>query len=132
MPAAYAAFCAPRRDVYTRYVAVRLGCRQLGEELAQAALGDLAMVWSEALQSASPAALAWNLLRSRIAARSSCSRGKGLHRVLPADQADALTLRYRVGVPLGQAADLLGISDREMAALVRTALRGLTDPACIS
>jgi len=129
MPVSYAAFCVPRREVYTRYAAARVGCPQVGEELAQAALGDLAMMWAEALQSASPAALSWNLLRSRIATSARHGRGSGLHRVLPGDQADAVMLRYRVGLPLRQAADLMGIGDSEMAAILRMALRRLVDPS---
>lgn len=132
MPVSYAAFCAPRRDVYTRYAAARVGCPHMGEDLAQEALGDLAMVWAEALQSASPAALAWSLLRNRIAARALPSQESGLYRALPGGQADALMLRYRVGLPLRQAADLVGVSDREMAATLRTALRTLAEPDGIS
>lgn len=132
LPVSYAAFCIPRREVYTRYAAARVGCPRVGEELAQAALGDLAMMWAEALQSASPAALSWSLLRSRIAARAPRDRGSGLHRVLPGDQADAVVLRYRVGLPLRQAADLMGINDSEMTAILRTALRRLADPSRVS
>ncbi|MFI9051543.1 hypothetical protein [Streptomyces sp. NPDC053427] len=129
MPLSYTAFCTLRRDVYIRYASARAGCRRVGQELVQAALRDLATVWLQALQSASPAAVSWGLLAHRTAAGTRDQGGGGLHRILPRRQADALVLRYRLGLSMDQAADLMGIGDREMAGVLRSAMRRMAHPA---
>lgn len=129
MPVSFTAFCDRRRETYVRYATARVGCLRTGEEMTQAAFGDLAMRWPEALRSASPAAVSWDLFTDRITARGR-ERGE-LHRVLPDLQADALVLRYRVGLPLGQAADLMGLTDTELAGALRAAMRHLAAPSSV-
>jgi hypothetical protein len=124
MPAPYAAFCAGRRDAYCRYAAVRVGCAWIGAHVALAALGDLAMAWAEALQSASPAAVSWSLLAARTSAHSEGGL-RGLHGVLPALQADVLVLRYKVGLSAREAACLLGVDVMQLAVIQQTALRAM-------
>ncbi|MEV0636401.1 hypothetical protein AB0I77_15810 [Streptomyces sp. NPDC050619] len=122
MPAAFAAFCLRHLDVYTRYVAVRVGDERQARMLVQAALGDLAMVWAEALESPSPSALAWRLLVARTS-RAAVAGGPELYRVLPARQADAVLLHYRLGLPAAMAADVMGWQPGEFTCLLKAAVR---------
>lgn len=121
MPAPFAAFCARYLDVYIRYAVVRVGDEGRARWLVQAALGDLAMVWAEALQSPSPTALAWRLLAAR--AGVAADDGGQLYRVLSAPQADAVLLRYRLGLSPAQAAEVMGWAEGEFACLLRGAVR---------
>ncbi|WEH12214.1 hypothetical protein [Streptomyces sp. VNUA24] len=122
MPAAFTAFCQSHLDIYTRYATLRLGDDRQARALAQAALGDLAMMWPEALQSPSPSALAWRLLAARIGRAAADNRA--LYRVLPAVQADAVLLRYRLGLPDDKAAEVMGWQPGEFTCLLKTAVRG--------
>lgn len=122
MPAAFTAFCQGHLDIYTRYAALRLGDDRQARVLAQAALGDLAMMWAEALQSPSPSALAWRLLAARIG--GAAAEDRALYRVLPAVQADAVLLRYRLGLPDEKAAEVMGWQPGEFTCLLKTAVRG--------
>jgi hypothetical protein len=125
MPLTYAAFCGDRWEVYSRFAAASVGAAQLGAELARAALGDLALVWVGALQSRSPAALAWDLLGARTRAQ----RTKGARRLyglLPRHEADALLLSYKLGLSPQRAADAMGLATHDVCVLRRQALRKLT------
>jgi len=122
MPNAFAAFCVGHLEIYTRYVAVRIRDGGRARSLAQAALGDLAMVWAEALQSPSPSALAWRLLTARTG-HAAAGGGLELYRVLPAPQADAVLLRYRLGMSADAAAELMGWQRGEFACLLKAAVR---------
>ncbi|MGW0710528.1 hypothetical protein ACWD4G_32000 [Streptomyces sp. NPDC002643] len=121
MPAAFTAFCQVHLDIYTRYAALRVGDDGHGRILARAALGDLAMVWAEALQSPSPSALAWRLLTARITRAAADDRA--LYRVLPLAQADAVLLRYRLGLPEEKAAAVMGWQPGEFTTLLKSAVR---------
>ncbi|MFI8515592.1 hypothetical protein ACIGHB_31140 [Streptomyces sp. NPDC085460] len=123
LPAAFAAFCMRHMDTYTRYAIVRTGDPHTANALVGAVLGDLAMTWMEVLQSPSPSALAWRLLSSR-AGRDSASAGP--YRVLPATQADAVLLHYRLGLPVEQAAEVMGRKAAEFTWLLKQALRAGT------
>jgi DNA-directed RNA polymerase specialized sigma24 family protein len=122
MPAAFAAFCLRHLDVYTRYAAVRIGDERQARMLVQAAFGDLAMLWAEALESPSPSALAWRLLAARTS-RAASGDGAELYRVLPARQADAVLLHYRLGLSAATAADVMGWQPGEFAYLLKAAVR---------
>lgn len=122
MPAAFAAFCSGHLDVYIRYAAVRVGDERQAQMLVQAALGDLAMMWAEALQSPSPSALAWRLLVARTS-RAKAAGGLDLYRVLPARQADAVLLHYRLGLPAARAASVMGWQPGEFTCLLKAAVR---------
>ncbi|MFF4509264.1 hypothetical protein [Streptomyces sp. NPDC001401] len=121
MPAAFAAFCQRHLDIYIRYALLRVGDDRQARVLAQAALGDLAMAWAEALQSPSPAALAWRLLAARISGVA--PDDLQLYRVLPALQADAVLLRYRLGLPAAEAAEVMGWQPGEFTCLLKAAVR---------
>lgn len=128
MPLAYAAFCSDRWSVYCRYAAASVGSAHEGVELVRAALGDLALAWSQALQSRSPAAVAWELL----GAWTSAHRTEGvhhLHHVLSRQEADAWLLSYKLGLSPQQAADAMGLDATDVCLLRKQALDKLTAPA---
>jgi hypothetical protein len=120
LPTAFAAFCTRHMDTYIRYTAVRTGDRHAASALVSAVLGDLAMTWMEVLQSPSPSALAWRLLSARTS-RDATSAGP--HRVLPANQADAVLLHYRLGLSAEQAAEVMGRKAAEFTWLLKQAVR---------
>ncbi|MEU6227493.1 hypothetical protein [Streptomyces sp. NPDC047042] len=122
MPSAFAAFCVRHLDIYTRYAAVRMRDGGQARALAQAALGDLAMMWAEALESPSPSALAWRLLAVRTG-RAAAGGGLELYRMLPVPQADAVLLRYRLGLSAAEAAEVMGWEPGEFACLLKAAVR---------
>ncbi|WP_405814372.1 hypothetical protein OG241_07180 [Streptomyces sp. NBC_01390] len=122
MPSAFAAFCVRHLDIYTRYAAVRMRDSGQAQALAQAALGDLAMMWAEALESPSPSALAWRLLAARTG-RAAAGGGMELYRVLPVAQADAVLLRYRLGLSAQDAAEVMGWEPGEFTCLLKAAVR---------
>jgi hypothetical protein len=126
MPLTFTAFCSSRHDIYARYAAVRTGSADDGARLARTALDHLAMVWPQALQGPSPAALAWHLLTACARHVDSRPGGCALYDTLPAAQADALVLRYRLGLAIQQSADVMGISVPDMTTRVRFALRAIT------
>ncbi|MEV5513901.1 hypothetical protein AB0L50_13370 [Streptomyces flaveolus] len=109
-------------EVYTRYAALRVGEVPQAQVLVQATLGDLAMAWTEALQSPSPSALAWRLLTGR-ANRAAAGRSPSLYNVLPPPQADAVLLRYRLGLDEARAAEVMGRRPDDFACLLRSAVR---------
>ncbi|MFE5729955.1 hypothetical protein ACFQ7A_03435 [Streptomyces sp. NPDC056528] len=107
-------------DTYIRYALVRTGDWHTANDLVSATLGDLAMAWTEVLQSPSPSALAWRLLSARTG-RDVITAGP--HRLLPTAQADAVLLRYRLGLPTRQAAEVMGREPAEFAWLLKQAVR---------
>lgn len=123
MPPAFAAFCLLRLETYTRYAALRVGNEQQARTLVRATLGELAMMWTEALQSPSPAALAWRLLAARTGRVAAAGRSPALYRLLPTPQADAVLLRYRLGLPEARAAEVMGRRPEDFACLLRAAVR---------
>ncbi|MFD4611923.1 hypothetical protein ACFWOT_28390 [Streptomyces sp. NPDC058440] len=127
MPTSFTAFCASRFETYVRYATLRLRDEDLARQTAREAFGDLAMVWAEALESSSPSALAWRLLAARTN-RAASERDPAVYRVLPREQADAVLLKYCVGLSAAQAADVLGWTsvrfDWALHEAVRTARTG--------
>ncbi|QKV90438.1 sigma-70 region 4 domain-containing protein [Streptomyces sp. NA02950] len=95
-----------------------------------AAFDSLGCRWPEALSSACPAAFSWRLL-GRCVSEADRAEGAadeslgGLYGVLPAEQADAVLLHYRLGMTLTAGADLMGISSSVMAAHLLMAERSL-------
>lgn len=122
MPPAFAAFCLSHLEIYNRYVALRVGDEAKARMLVGAVFGDLAMNWAEALESPSPSALAWRLLAARTN-RVAVSRCLELYRVLSSSQADAVLLRYRLGLPEAKAADVMGRQPEDFGCLLRSAVR---------
>ncbi|MFI8811455.1 MULTISPECIES: hypothetical protein [unclassified Streptomyces] len=127
MPVTFTAFCTLRLAAYVRFATACTGCPRTGRELAQDALGDLATVWERALRSASPAALSWDLISERGSARARLRSGGSVYCVLPRLCADAVVLRYRLGIGLAATADLMGIDELEVRGMLRYATRKATE-----
>ncbi len=129
----YAGFRQLYRDRYLRYAHLRVGDAAAGA--VGTAFGHLARQWPVVLSSGTrPAAYSWWLLGRCVAAIESGS-GSGeavgrLYGVLPAEQADAVLLHYRLGMRLTEAADCMGIDPSALAAHLLMAERRI--PQCLS
>ncbi|MBO3676886.1 hypothetical protein [Streptomyces sp. NEAU-YJ-81] len=123
-PVSYAVFCCDRWMVYRRFGTAVAGSIHSGTGIAQAALRDLGEQWERALRSSSPAAHAWGLLSRRASERRTASL-RGLHHLLGRDEADALVLRYKLGLSPGQAGYAMGLSEADFELLRHRALRDL-------
>lgn len=122
MPLAFAAFCLSRLEICNRYIALRVGDEMEAQMLVGAAFGDLAVTWTEALESASPSALVRRLLAARTS-RVATSRCLDLYRVLSVSQADAVLLRYRLEISEVRAAGIAGRHPEDFTCLLRSAVR---------
>ncbi|MCP9211470.1 hypothetical protein [Streptomyces cucumeris] len=124
----YCAFRQMHRDSYLRYARVRVGDR--GTAVVGDVFDSLGCRWPEVLRSACPAAFSWRLL-SRCVSEADRATGaadeglEGLYGALPAEQADAVLLHYRLGMTLTAGADLMGIGSSVMAAHLLMAERSL-------
>ncbi|MET9556785.1 hypothetical protein [Streptomyces sp. NPDC006645] len=121
----YGAFCRDRWRVYRRFCAASTGSASAGAEIARGALRELAPKWPMALQSSSPAAVAWELLSSKSRTRRTESV-RCLHRMLVPGEADALLLRYRLGLSSQQAGAAMGLGPAEFTLLQTRALSNVT------
>lgn len=122
MPVTFTAFCTTRLPAYVRFATACTGCVRSGRALAQDALGDLATVWEQALRSASPAAISWNLISERGSSHARL-RSSSVYRVLPRRHADAVVLRYRLGMKAAEVAELMGIDELELNGMLHYATR---------
>ncbi|MFJ9461025.1 hypothetical protein ACIRST_38895 [Kitasatospora sp. NPDC101447] len=107
----FAAFVLMQAEGYHRYARARLIDPGLSREVVEATLWLTERRWSAVLQRRSPTAYAWRILRRTVSAAcfdASDPSSDRLHRALPADHADAVLL-HRLGLPLEQAATLMGI-----------------------
>lgn len=118
----YAAFCHDHWPVYRRYASAVTGSAATGESLARAALHELGIQWPTALRSAVPSALAWALLCATTASHRTVTL-RTLQRSLHPREADALILRYRLGLTTRQAGHAMGMAPAAFDLLRRNALR---------
>jgi hypothetical protein len=123
MPLTYLAFCADKEERYVRYATARIGAER-AQLLVQITFGDLAMSWPQVLRSVSPAAVSWGLLAARTAQMRGNIPGAP-YDILSRQCADALVLRYRLGLSCTAAADLMGVAQPVLCALVQAGLRAL-------
>ncbi|MFJ4972496.1 hypothetical protein [Streptomyces sp. NPDC088755] len=93
----------------------------------QNVFGDLAVKWESTLRSPSPAALAWDLLSERTSARARTKPGGSAYSVLPRLHADAVVLRYRLGIGREEIAELLGLDALEVNGMLRFATRKVSE-----
>ncbi len=125
----YAGFRQLYRDRYLRYARLRVG--DAADAAVSAAFGHLADQWPRVMGSEiRPAAYSWRLLGGCVAAVGTDGAGTadatgGLYGVLPAEQADAVLLHYRLGMTLTEAADLMGVDPSALAAHLLMAERRL-------
>jgi DNA-directed RNA polymerase specialized sigma24 family protein len=121
MPLLYDAFCRDRWRVYSRYATAYVGSARIGSELAHDSLRDLAFGWADALRSPSPAAVAWDLLTARTRTRPT-EAVRCLHSLVHHSEAQALLLRYKLGLSAAEAADVMGLGMSEFHLLQKRAL----------
>ncbi|MFF7656432.1 hypothetical protein ACFZCY_42555 [Streptomyces sp. NPDC007983] len=124
LPASYTVFCCDHWTVYRRFGTAAAGSTHGGMGIARAALHDLGKQWERALRSSSPAAHAWDLL-SRRASKHRTASLQELHHLLGRDEADALVLRYKLGLSPLQAGYAMGLSEADFELLRHRALREL-------
>ncbi|MEV5777794.1 hypothetical protein AB0L49_42440 [Streptomyces antimycoticus] len=116
----YAGFRQLYRDRYLRYARLRVGDAAVGA--VDTAFEHLTRQWPLVLSSGTrPAAYSWWLLGRCVTAVGTDGPGSGdaiggLYGVLPAEQADAVLLHYRLGMTLTEAADCMGIDPSALAA----------------
>lgn len=128
LPTDLVAFSSRRYPLYTRYCALRVRSWTQGNEIAAASLGDLVLLWHEALESPSPAALSWQLLARRVARSVRDYGSDRLHRTLSTQQADVVLLRYRLGLTVGEISDVMGLAMADVLVASRAAFRSLPQP----
>ncbi|WP_331733728.1 hypothetical protein OG948_60250 (plasmid) [Embleya sp. NBC_00888] len=116
------------REPWRRYARVRLGDEEEGTRVADDALGRLAGAWDGLMRDANPTALAWDRLCREVGAHRPTRHGDRAHRLLPAREADAVVLHYRLGLTLTAAAALMGTDVPEVAARLVLAERRLPQP----
>ncbi|MBM7166851.1 hypothetical protein JQK87_00090 [Streptomyces sp. G44] len=119
----FAAFCEANRDAYLRYAEARLADPAAASRCVDAVLGAVGARWVAVLGSASPAAHVWRDLRARIDRQT--AGAARLHAVLRGDQADIVLLHRHLGLPVDDAAHLMGLAGCEGRALLRGAEREL-------
>ncbi|MFF2657670.1 sigma factor-like helix-turn-helix DNA-binding protein [Kitasatospora sp. NPDC058032] len=115
---------------YWRYARTRLDDDGLGTEAVAWTFGHIEARWDCVLGLSQPMTVCWSLLRDTVSSRSAQGRQDGdwLHSVLPETAADAVLLRYRLGVDLPDAARLMGIGVGTVGVELRVALRMLARP----
>ncbi|MGX4694395.1 hypothetical protein [Streptomyces sp. JNUCC 63] len=122
VPVSYSAFCCDHWTVYRNFGAAAVGSALTGTAIARAALHDLGEQWDTALRSPSPAAHAWDLFSRRVCERRVES---GLHHLLDRAEADALVLRYKLGLSSLEAGHAMGLAPADFEMLRHRALRAL-------
>ncbi|WP_407549080.1 hypothetical protein QOM21_08195 [Streptomyces sp. Pv4-95] len=122
LPVSYSAFCRDQWAVYQSFSAFTVGSARVGTTIARAVLHDLGGRWDAALRTCSPAAYAWNLLSRRVCERRPES---GLHRLLARNEADALVLRYKLGLSPLEAGHAMGMMPADFEMLRHRALLAL-------
>lgn len=122
LPVSYSAFCRDQWAVYQSFSAVTVGSARTGTTIARVVLHDLGHQWDTALRTCSPAAHAWNLLSRRVCERRIES---GLHRLLDRNEADALVLRYKLGLSPLDAGHAMGVTPADFEMLRHRALLAL-------
>ncbi|MFC4328109.1 hypothetical protein ACFPC0_09725 [Streptomyces andamanensis] len=131
----YAAFRDLHLDWYLRYAYVRTGEWTKATDCVEAVFDALSAGWAEALRSDCPAAQAWQLLRDYAGERTVCTEGHSwsIHCLLHEAQADTVLLHHRLGLSVARTADLMGLRDHAVRALLCSAQRALADfPPCIA
>ncbi|MDJ1131440.1 RNA polymerase sigma factor [Streptomyces iconiensis] len=122
----YTAFRALYRERYLRYAFARLGRDSEVAALVQDVFDDLAVRWPEALRSPSPAALAWDLLTSKLSAAGGDGATGLLRARLPDGTADAVVLCRLCGMDVEEAADVMGIDASSVTSRLGMARRTLS------
>lgn len=125
----YRAFYESYHELYLLYAQARIPWSTTAGDVVSAAFDDIALVWTTALSSPSAAALAWGLLRQRVAGSALCPscRPACAHCVLRPVMADAVVLHTCIGISLSETAAVMGLSRGDIGALLCGARRRLAD-----
>ncbi|MEU3566812.1 sigma factor-like helix-turn-helix DNA-binding protein [Kitasatospora sp. NPDC036755] len=113
------------RAQYGMYARARLQDAGPAAEVVAWTFGYVEAGWDAVLGCPEPTAVCWALLRGAVSRRTEVGRPAGdwLHETLPAAAADAVLLRYRLGLDLPAAARLMGVSAGVVEVELRAALR---------
>ncbi|MFD9129686.1 hypothetical protein [Kitasatospora sp. NPDC059571] len=123
MPLEFTAFCELHRPRYLSYARVWFHDPVRAGQVVDRALRALAGIWSEVLGSPNPTAIAWQILRSTVAACDRPAPGPiAEHRPAPADE-DLAILHYVVGLAAPEIADTVGAERASVAGQLRHALQ---------
>ncbi|MFE1199569.1 hypothetical protein ACFW6E_43845 [Streptomyces olivaceoviridis] len=131
----YAAFRDLHLDWYLRYAYVRTGEWTRATHCVEAVFDALSARWVDALRSDCPAAQAWQLLRDYASERTVCTERHrwSIHCLLHDAQADTVLLHHRLGLSVAHTADLMGLHNHSVRALLRSAQRALEQfPPCVA
>lgn len=131
----YAAFRELHEDVYVRYAHIRTDNSTRASRCVEAVFDTLCTRWPATLSSDCPAARAWFLLREQAGRHTDCTAGHAwsVHCLLPDPQADTVLLHCQLGLSVAQTADLMGVPDHTVRALLRGAQRALRSlPHCVT
>ncbi|PKV82745.1 hypothetical protein [Streptomyces sp. TLI_146] len=123
LPVAYTAFCLQHHPLYLRYAIHHLGDREAACRCVEGALGELVMMWPRVMGSARPCAVAWQVLRTRVAAAQRSAGALAPSTVLPALQADTVVLRHGLGLPVTVIAAVMGLDEGTVTSHLRCAAR---------
>jgi DNA-directed RNA polymerase specialized sigma24 family protein len=129
----YAAFRQLNYAAYLDYACIRTGNRERAMRCVDIALDTLWVTWNAALRD-SPAARGWELLREQVDDVPICNTAHDwtAHCILPTDQADAILLHRKLGLTVAGTAELMGMPDYAVRALLRTGDRMLSElPSCL-
>lgn len=121
LPVTCEVFCRNCWPVYWRYGAACVGSAAVGVAVANAVVGDLGSRWESVLSSPSPAVMAWDFLVERASSRRTASVRR-LYGLLERREADALLLRHKLGLSVGEGGRVMGVDGAEFALLSRRAL----------
>ncbi|GHA43538.1 hypothetical protein GCM10010329_78040 [Streptomyces spiroverticillatus] len=114
---AYAAFRDQRQPHYYRYALLRLGDPDAARRCVQETLDELALLWSEVLVSAHPAAVAWQLLGQRVndaRSRAGCP---------PEPQRDTELLSQEMSLSRAEISTVTGLDEAAVASHLLQAAR---------
>ncbi|MEU6965677.1 sigma-70 region 4 domain-containing protein [Streptomyces chrestomyceticus] len=132
------AFRQLHHEHYLHYVQLRTGDDGLALAVAEAAFNDLAALWPRVLRSANCPAFAWCLLGAhtektvRVLPDDRQGRSDHLHRLLPADQADAVLLHQGLRLSAAGAAAVMGTSPEAVRASLVRARRAMSHIAAVA
>ncbi|MEU5398033.1 hypothetical protein ABZ348_01850 [Streptomyces sp. NPDC005963] len=126
-PLDYLAFRELVHDAYTRYAHARIAQLPLTRVAVSTTFVAIRRTWPRTLSSASAPRTAWQLLSRTVTCYADATAGSAslAHRVLDHAAADTLLLHRRLGMPLRQIADLMGMDTCEVRALLARADRDL-------
>ncbi|MFJ2782272.1 MULTISPECIES: hypothetical protein [unclassified Kitasatospora] len=123
----FTAFVALQEEGYLRYARARLGDRALSQVAVEMAFERVEVHWDRVLLDRRPGAYAWCILRAAVVAVlgacPSAAEGDRLHACLPPAPADAALLHHGLGMPVGKAAQLMGVDEPDVRAGLLTARR---------